>query len=137
MPSNAAVQQCTIPGHVGSYRHPRAVLAVTEGDYSHIVLEGSAVPRAFQRDGVHEEHTVIRIGNAVPVSGVRFIAGWVLGDLVRAEKGRRGGTGCQRHQPAAPNQNLSEFIGAIIAVIGQVVLGWAGRNIALVARIGR
>jgi hypothetical protein len=29
------------------------------------------------------------------------------------------------------NQNLSEFIGAIIAVIGQVMLGWSGRNIAL------
>jgi hypothetical protein len=29
------------------------------------------------------------------------------------------------------NQNLFEFIGAIIAVIGQVVLGWKGRNIAL------
>jgi hypothetical protein len=29
------------------------------------------------------------------------------------------------------NQNLSEFIGAIIAVIGQVILGWSGRNIAL------
>jgi hypothetical protein len=29
------------------------------------------------------------------------------------------------------NQNLSEFIGAIIAIIGQVVLGWKGRNIAL------
>jgi hypothetical protein len=29
------------------------------------------------------------------------------------------------------NQNLSEFIGAIIAVIGQAVLGSAGRNVAL------
>lgn len=29
------------------------------------------------------------------------------------------------------NQNLSEFIGAIIAVIGQVILRWSGRNIAL------
>jgi hypothetical protein len=102
MPGNAAVQQCTIPGHVGSYRHPRSVLAVTGGDYSHTALEGSAVPRAFQRDGLHEEHTVIRTGHAVPVSGVRFIPRWVRGDLVRAERGRRSGTGCQRHQPALP-----------------------------------
>lgn len=29
------------------------------------------------------------------------------------------------------NQNLSEFTGAIIAVIGQVMLGWSGRSLAL------
>jgi hypothetical protein len=28
-------------------------------------------------------------------------------------------------------QNLSEFIGAILAVVGQVILGFSGRNVAL------
>jgi hypothetical protein len=65
-------------------------------------LGGSGVIWFVRSEGVDEVVGVSAIG-------LRFLEFWV----------------------DSSNQNLSEFIGAIIAVLGQVMLGRSGRNIAL------
>jgi hypothetical protein len=124
VPGNAAAQQRTVPGDLGQNQHTCAVLAVEGGDHSHPVMEGNAVPRALRETEFTRSiesfapdtpALLAEFDSSLGGSGVILFAQSDGAELVIGVSAID--LDFLGFKVDSSNQNLSEFLGAIIAVI--------------------